>query len=78
MNRGILKWTLYSLASVILGVLFGHGLMYLWFFGGLIFFGYKDSGPAWANTVNNIALYGGIIIGTIAAGLPFIIYDRKT
>jgi hypothetical protein len=79
MYRGILKWTVYSLASVIAGVLFGFAMLVLWFIVTFIFLrNGVDSAPSWVNVVNDISLYGGIIVGIVMAELLFILYDRKS
>jgi hypothetical protein len=77
MNIGVKKWSLCSLASLIVGCLFGYGLLWLWFFVSLIFFRSGDSGPSWVNTANDIVLYGGIVVGVIVAEVLFIIHGSK-
>jgi len=77
MIRNIMKWISYSLASIFFGCFFGFCLAIGWFFFRWIILGYGDSGPSWSNTVMNICIYGGPIIGTIAVEILFIIYGGK-
>ena len=64
-------WLSLTLAGLALGGVFGFILTWIWFFIGVFFFGFGDSGPAWVNTVNDAILFVGVIIGVVGGQLIF-------
>jgi hypothetical protein len=71
------QWFIYTLPSIILGFVLGYILLWGWYFIGLLFLGYGDSGPPWVNSVNDIVFYSGIIAGIVGGQFLFALKRRK-
>lgn len=72
----IKQWFLYSFVSVVLGLVLGFVLAWLWFFISLIFFRHGDSAPSWVNTVTDAVFYGAVLIGIVGGQLLFAFRGR--
>lgn len=71
------RWSVYTLASIILGFILGYILLWGWFFFRLMVLGYGDSGPSWINTVNDIVFWGGLVIGIMGGQLLFVLKGKR-
>jgi hypothetical protein len=69
--RRLNQWLIVSFTSVILGLILGYSLGWIWFFFRLFFLGYGDSGPGWINTVNNLIFMAGILAGIVGGQILF-------
>lgn len=66
------QWLICTLTGAVVGFILGYALLWGWFFLRLILLGYRDSGPPWIITVNDIVFYGGLVTGIIAGQLFFV------
>ena len=70
------KWLVWTIISIPIGIVLGFVMGFLWFFTGVIFLGYGDSGPSWINTVNYILFYGGLTAGILGGQILFFLRGR--
>ena len=65
-------WLIYTFTGAVVGFILGYVLLWGWFFLRVIMLGYRDSGPPWIITVNDIVFYGGLLAGIIGGQLLFV------
>jgi len=68
----IKRWAIYTIISVTAGVVLGYILLLIWSVFRTFALNYGDSGPSWVNSVNNLMLYSGILIGIIGGQYFFL------
>jgi ABC-type multidrug transport system permease subunit len=78
MTNTIKKRGLLFLGGLVLGIVLGVLLNYIWFFFGLIVLGYGDSGPEWLTTVNRFIYVFSLAICLLGSQVFYhYVYKKK-
>lgn len=63
--NAVALWLFSTLLSLVVGGVVGFAFIWIWFFVGVFFLGYGDSGPSWVNVVNDIVFIVGIVLSLV-------------
>lgn len=64
-------WYKFTVGTVLVGIICGFILSWIWYFFSLFILGYGDSGPSWVNLINNLSMLFGFLLPVVIGQVIF-------
>lgn len=71
---GFKYWLKHTAITVLIGVVGGYVLSWVWYLFALLLLGYGDSGPSWMNNVNDLSI---LLVFFVVVAIGQILFIKK-